>query len=188
MTMNTIAHKGGKSNADWVNREDIYKTFQFMFDDENELREVFVTFKSGRVVGAFKRDEADKLIAALNRYQEKWEAAYIGLNPTTKETLKRGTLSAGYRSNDGDIQRYARLLIDFDRTKVYKDQGNATEDELAKCYEVAVKCREDLLKRGITTALACSGNGYHLLVKTDMGKDERWRLFRNDHPRLLHRL
>lgn len=69
-------------------------------------------------------------------------------------------------TSDGSVQRYLWLPFDFDPCRVAGVSSTDVEKERAK--ELATVFRAFLLERKVSSVLADSGNGYHLLVRVDL--------------------
>jgi hypothetical protein len=69
-------------------------------------------------------------------------------------------------TEDENVQRYLWLPFDFDPCRI--TGVSSTDEEKTRALELATTFRAFLSERGITTILADSGNGYHLLARIDM--------------------
>ena len=95
---------------------------------------------------------------------EKYEALWVTLQrvkPGTDATRNADKPTTGR----DDIEAYEWLVIDVDRPKGDPNKKwNATDDELARLREMAIKVVSFLAEHEFPEPLfACSGNGYHLL-------------------------
>ena len=74
-------------------------------------------------------------------------------------------------TKDDQIVGYCWLPIDFD--PIRDANTNSTDQEKAAAYDLALKVKDNLLYLAITSLLADSGNGYHLLIKVDLSIDKK---------------
>ncbi len=184
---------GEKAENNSMSIPDIKRTFSLLFDNDKERREVIVMCppktiedidgtkrqSSKKFVGLFGRNDVDALVKALRPHQDKWMTVYIGLNPTTvtlvnwqEEAVPHATLApTRNRSKDSDIVGFRRFLIDIDRRN---KNGNATPEELQGAKAIAETINKDLVVAGFPPlALACSGNGAHLVGCYDFPCDQQ---------------
>jgi|GEM_PF-2822196 len=92
---------------------------------------------------------------------------YYALNPCSQTFFdgysNQNRFDRGRAAGKGDIQCYAKLVIDVDTIKHHGDV--ATAEEKAASREVAERVRAFLAERGIASAFATSGNGWYPIVK-----------------------
>ncbi len=116
------------------------------------------------------------------------EGSYVTLNPVDQRLFARSpniiTPYLDPQTADAEIDRRTRILIDCD--PVRPTGISATDSELASSLERAGTVRSHLTAQGwLLPILACSGNGYHLLYRTDLPNDHQSRRLME---RLLERL
>lgn len=106
---------------------------------------------------------------ACNRSEkEETFAVWVTINSVDRKSMTEGQKATGM---DNIVHRNA-FFIDFDNQRP-KDT-NATEAERKRSEEVAHACREWLAEQGFPEPALCdSGNGHHLLYRTDLPVDDR---------------
>ena len=117
-------------------------------------------------------DAAELAVQSIEKLQP--GAIYVTVNPVDKDCLARcGNRIAGKipSSQDTDIAKRNWIFIDIDAKR--KSGISSTKQELDKAKEVA-KDVELFLRESfhVLPLVACSGNGWHLLVKIDMANNE----------------
>jgi len=116
------------------------------------------------------------------------EGSYVTLNPVDPRLLARSpncvTPYLEPQTGDAEIVRRTLILIDCD--PVRPTGISSTDCELAASLERAGVVRSHLTEqRWPAPILACSGNGYHLLYRTDLPNDDQSKRLMK---RLLERL
>lgn len=114
--------------------------------------------------------DKEKLINDIQRY-DGVDNIFFTLNAFSEDLVARGKDKLiAYATNtttDNEIERRKLLLIDID---LERPAGiSSTDDELESANEVRKQVEGYLSNKGFSKpVLACSGNGYHLLYKTDL--------------------
>lgn len=114
--------------------------------------------------------DKEKLINDIQRY-DGVDNIFFTLNAFSEDLVARGKDKLiGYATNtttDKEIERRKLLLIDIDPER---PAGiSSTDDELESANDVLKQVIGHLSNNGFPKpVLACSGNGYHLLYKTDL--------------------
>lgn len=117
-------------------------------------------------------DAAEIAVQSIEKLQP--AAIYVTVNPVDRDCLARcANRMAGKipSTQDTDIARRRWIFIDIDAKR--KSGISSTNEELNKAKEVA-KNVEVFLRESfhVLPMVACSGNGWHLLVKIDMENNE----------------
>jgi hypothetical protein len=118
-------------------------------------------------------NDFDKLAQCAAGYDGRAEGIYITLNPVQHCLLARSNNRikeyAKQTTADKEVARRRWIFVDFDPLR---PAGiSSSEGENAKALERAKLCRERLAQRGISSLLANSGNGAHLLIPVDLSND-----------------
>lgn len=125
--------------------------------------------------------EIDAIARELGRLRGGWGAAYLAPNPCDplllhKSANKLVKAKRGEQTHDGQITRRLWLLADFDPV-VWGDAGEvkgiaATDDERAAAHRRRDEVAAHLQAAGLPEPLvADSGNGGHLMFRTDLPPD-----------------
>lgn len=104
---------------------------------------------------------------------EAGEAVYWTINPVQDDLLDRANhrYHPGQASNDRDIVRRARLLIDIDPQR--PADCSATDDEKSAAWDLTTRINAHLQGLGWPApALVDSGNGYHSYYQIDLPADD----------------
>lgn len=104
---------------------------------------------------------------------EAGEAVYWTINPVQDDLLERADHKylPGQASNDRDITRRARLLIDIDPCR--PADTSATDDEKSVAWDLTTRINAHLEAMGWPApALVDSGNGYHSYYQIDLPADD----------------
>lgn len=94
---------------------------------------------------------------------------------------------AKHTASNKDIIAYPWVVVDVDPEREPKDRS-ATDEEKSAALAVAEAVRAELAGRGVLTALANSGNGYHLLARQSWTDDSVVKDSSNAMKALLLRL
>ncbi len=115
-----------------------------------------------------------KLAQAAASYNNRAEGIYVTVNPLQPALLARSsnrmTEYAKQSTSDKDILRRRWLFVDFDPVRPSGISSSDAEHEAAIAR--ATQCRDWLAEQSISSVLANSGNGAHLLVPVDLPNDD----------------
>lgn len=144
---------------------------------QNQVYEVRIPkTKAGTIAGYFNDNaRAASVIAGLNG---KHQSIYVTMNPVKPELLARNENRAELThvtTTDAEIIRRHWFLIDLDPKR---PAGiSSTDEELAAAKERAEAIVDWLTSIGWPEPIqACSGNGWHILYRTDEPNDDAARV------------
>lgn len=129
----------------------------------------------GTVSGYF--DNKDTFIAAVEKLDQATpEGIYITLNPVLPDLLARAhnrlkPAKRGETTHDNEIAKRGWVLLDFD--PVRPSGISASQMELDLAYYAARECWLALKAKHGEGIIAMSGNGVHLLYRTDASNDDQ---------------
>lgn len=118
-------------------------------------------------------EKAATLVGKLNKVKP--EGVYITLNRCNKSLLKRASnklIANVHRTKDSEIKKITNILVDIDPIRT--SGTSATDEEHDIAIETAKKISKDLNKDGWPTPLMVdSGNGAHLIIRTNLDNNEQ---------------
>lgn len=122
----------------------------------------------GTISGYF--DDYKLAVESIEQYFGKHDI-YFTLNPPKEDLLARckNRLQnyAKKTTSDGDIERIKYILVDLDPVRA--SGISATDEEKKSAYDLIKIIRKELTGKGFAEPIvADSGNGYHLLLPTDL--------------------
>ncbi|MED1561531.1 hypothetical protein AJ85_17080 [Alkalihalobacillus alcalophilus ATCC 27647 = CGMCC 1.3604] len=153
---------------DGTKQSELLSTLEKLKKDNEVIEVRILKTDKGTISGYF--DDHDSLVQAVKKYIGKYDI-YITLNPVKKELLARCKnrlqTYAKTSSQDGDIERIQKILIDIDPMRA--SGISSSEDEKKSALELVKKIRKDLMEEGFSEpVVADSGNGYHMLLAVDL--------------------
>jgi hypothetical protein len=149
--------------------------------EPSQVVELRAIFKSGRIDSGYFDDFALLAEAAVALdLRGDVSGVYWTLNPVNPDCLHRAKnhlrewasrAKGGATTSDSEILRRKLILLDFDGAGRLAGIS-ATDGELAAAKRSAGRVANFLASRGCGAPLAAmSGNGYHLLYRTDLPND-----------------
>lgn len=142
-----------------------------------ELRALDVPGYSSSITASGWFDDLDAMAREAVKLDLRGAQVYVTLNPVQPALLCRANNRVIERPKattaDRDILRRVWIPIDID--PVRPSGVSSSDDELAVAKDRATKVAEFLTdKLGEPPAIwACSGNGYHLLFRTELANDDK---------------
>lgn len=164
---------------------EVWSAALFEPDQVVELRAIGVCEGYGRPVtwaGFFDPAGRVKMAEAALRLTAKAQGVYFTLNPVDPGLKARrcnrvARAESGELAKDKDVLRRRWLLVDVDPSRVAG--VSATDQEKESAHALALSVREHLRGRGWPEPiLADSGNGYHLLYRVDLPRDDEGQVAR----------
>lgn len=158
----------------YINEENVRKTLEIL-KPNGELFECRILGSDKRKVLSGYFTSADVLLDALQTVDLRKANIYITLNRLneavySREQHDRFVMNA-QSTNDNEVTAYEWLFIDLDPSRPAGISSN--EEEFEKAKELAEKVKYELVWKGFHEPVeAISGNGYHLLFKVNLQKNE----------------
>ena len=139
--------------------------------DRTEVR--IFTKDKGVVSGVFGTKKLDKLVQAVEIYNEQCNAYYT-INGTNKPITNNLNTFASNLTKDSDVNERLNMVIDIDPTGDRKSGEASTDEELGRAIKVSKGIAKELKEvRGFKAPITVmSGNGVNLYFKIRMDNDE----------------